>query len=101
MPDFSYTDLLPLGPDTTEYRLVSNDGISTRNAFSRKFLEVEPQGLTFLTAEAMHDIDHLLRPAHLRQLRSILHHPQASGNDRFLARNLFRNPGIASVAVRS
>src|SRR5262244_2541983 len=88
MPDFSYTDLLPLGPDTTEYRLVSSDGVSTRNAFSRKFLEVEPAALTTLTAQAMHDIAHLLRPAHLRQLRAILDDPQASPNDRFAAGGL-------------
>ena len=100
MPDFSYTDLLPLGPDTTEYRLVSNDGISTRNAFSRKFLEVQPQALTLLTAEAMHDIAHLLRPAHLRQLRSILDDPQASGNDRFVASDLLKNACIAAGGDR-
>src|SRR5246127_1824826 len=99
MPDFSYTDLLPLGPDTTEYRLVSNEGISTRNAFSRKFLEVEPQALTLLTAEAMHDIAHLLRPAHLRQLRSILDDPEASGNDRYVAGDLLRNACIAAGGV--
>src|SRR5712691_12574920 len=99
MPDFSYTDLLPLGPDTTEYRLVSNDGISTRNAFGRKFLDVEPQALTLLTAEAMHDIAHLLRPAHLRQLRSILDDPQASGNDRFVASDLLKNACIAAGGV--
>jgi fumarate hydratase class I len=99
MPDFSYTDLLPLGPDTTEYRLVSNDGISTRNAFGRKFLDVQPQALTLLTAEAMHDIAHLLRPAHLRQLRSILDDPQASGNDRFVASDLLKNACIAAGGV--
>jgi fumarate hydratase, class I len=99
MPDFSYTDLLPLGPDTTEYRLVSNDGISARKAFNRKFLDVEPQALTLLTAEAMHDIAHLLRPAHLRQLRSILDDPQASGNDRFVASDLLKNACIAAGGV--
>jgi fumarate hydratase, class I len=99
MPDFSYTDLLPLGPDTTEYRLVSNDGISTRNAFGRKFLEVQAQALTSLTAEAMHDIAHLLRPAHLRQLRSILDDPEASGNDRFVASDLLKNACIAAGGV--
>ena len=99
MPDFSYTDLLPLGPDTTEYRLVSNDGISTRNALGRKFLEVQPQALTSLTAQAMHDIAHLLRPAHLRQLRSILDDPEASPNDRFVASDLLKNACIAAGGV--
>ncbi len=99
MPDFSYTDLLPLGPDTTEYRLVSEAGVATRSAFNREFLEVEPQALTLLTATAMHDIAHLLRPAHLRQLRSILDDPQASPNDRFVASDLLKNACIAAGGV--
>jgi fumarate hydratase, class I len=99
MPEFSYTDLLPLGPDTTEYRLVSEAGVAQRRAFNREFLEVDPQALTLLTAQAMHDIAHLLRPAHLRQLRSILDDPQASPNDRFVASDLLRNACIAAGGV--
>jgi fumarate hydratase, class I len=99
MPDFSYTDLLPLGPDTTEYRLVSEAGVAPRHALDREFLEIEPQALTLLTAQAMQDIAHLLRPAHLRQLRSILDDPEASPNDRFVARDLLRNACIAAGGV--
>ncbi len=99
MPEFSYTDLLPLGPDTTEYRLVSETGVRARSAFGREFLEVEPAAVTALTAEAMHDIAHLLRPAHLRQLRSILDDPQASPNDRFVASDLLKNACIAAGGV--
>jgi len=99
MPDFSYSDLLPLGPDTAEYRLVSADGVTVRSAFGREFLEVEPAALTLLTAEAMHDIAHLLRPAHLRQLRSILDDPEASANDRFVASDLLQNACIAAAGV--
>ena len=61
MADFSYTDLLPTGPDGTEYRLLTNDGISVQRALGRDFLQVEPEVLTELTAAAMHDIAHLLR----------------------------------------
>ena len=50
MPDFNYTDLLPLGPDTTLYRLVSDAGVAPRRALDREFLEVEPEALTLLTA---------------------------------------------------
>src|SRR5262245_58413203 len=99
MPDFSYTDLLPLGPDTTEYRLVSNAGVAPRRALDREFLEVEPEALTLLTAQAMRDIAHLLRPAHLRQLRSILDDPEASGNDKFVASDLLTNACIAAGGV--
>ncbi|MBO0822616.1 MAG: fumarate hydratase, partial [Actinobacteria bacterium] len=72
MPEFSYTDMLPTGSDNTEYRLLTADGVSVREAFGQEFLQVEPEVLTELTATAMRDIAHLLRPAHLRQLRSIL-----------------------------
>jgi fumarate hydratase class I len=99
MPEFSYTDLLPLGPDRTEYRLVTEDGISTGRSFGRDFLEIEPDVLSALTAAAMRDIAHLLRPGHLRQLRSILDDPEASGNDRFVARDLLKNACIAAGGV--
>jgi len=99
MPEFSYTDLLPLGPDTTQYRLVSDGGVTGRSAFGREFIEVEPEALTQLTAAAMQDIAHLLRPAHLQQLRSILDDPEASPNDRFVASDLLKNACIAAGGV--
>ena len=74
MPEFRYTDLLPLGADTTQYRQLTGDGVSVRQAFGRKFLEVEPEALTLVAREGMRDIAHLLRPGHLRQLRAILPH---------------------------
>jgi fumarate hydratase class I len=99
MPEFSYTDLLPAGPDDAEYRLVTADGVSARPSLGRDFLEVEPGVLTQLTAAAMRDIAHLLRPGHLRQLRAILDDPEASGNDRFVAGDLLRNACIAAGGV--
>jgi fumarate hydratase class I len=99
MPEFRYADLLPLGPDSTGYRLVTGNGISTGRSFGRDFLEVDPGVLSLLTATAMRDIAHLLRPGHLRQLRSILDDPEASGNDRFVARDLLKNACIAAGGV--
>src|SRR5580698_8557273 len=99
MPEFSYTDLLPTGPDETEYRLLSAGGVTVHEALGREFLQVEPEVLTQLTATAMHDIAHLLRPAHLRQLRSILDDPEASGNDKFVASDLLKNACIAAGGV--
>src|ERR1039457_1635784 len=96
MPEFAFTELLPAGPDRTEYRLLTTDGISTGTAFGREFLQIEPDLLALLTEAAMRDIAHLLRPAHLRQLRSILDDPQASGNDRFVASDLLKNACIAA-----
>ena len=99
MPEFSYCDLLPLGQDGTSYRRLTSDGVRNHSSFGRNFLEIEPQLLTDLTAAAMHDIAHLLRPAHLRQLRSILDDPQASANDRYVARDLLKNACIAAGGV--
>ncbi|MEV4256807.1 fumarate hydratase [Spirillospora sp. NPDC049652] len=99
MPEFSYTDLLPTGPDETEYRLLTTDGVSTFEAGGRTFLQVEPEALRLLTETAMRDIAHLLRPAHLAQLRRILDDPEASPNDRFVALDLLKNAGIASGGV--
>ena len=99
MPEFAYTDLLPLGPDATEYRLLTAGGITRRQAFGRDFLEVDPEVLTLVAREGMRDIAHLLRPGHLRQLRAILDDPDASRNDRFVARDLLKNACIAAGGV--
>ncbi len=99
MPEFRYSDLLPLGPDETEYRLLATDGVRTVDAGGRTFLEVEPEALRLLTEAAMHDIAHYLRPAHLAQLRRITDDPEASPNDRFVALDLLRNANIAAGGV--
>ncbi len=99
MPEFAYTDLLPLGPDATEYRLLTTAGVTVREAFGREFLEVDPAVLTLLAREGMRDIAHLLRPGHLRQLRGILDDPEASPNDKFVARDLLQNACIAAEGV--
>ncbi|QHC25670.1 fumarate hydratase [Streptomyces sp. GS7] len=98
-PAFAYTDLLPTGEDTTPYRLVTSEGVSTFEADGRTFLKVEPEALRKLAAEAMHDIAHYLRPAHLAQLRKILDDPEASANDRFVALDLLKNANIAAAGV--
>lgn len=95
MPEFAFSPLLPLGPDTTEYRLITSDGIGRDG----RFLTVTPEALTLLTDEAMHDIAHFLRPAHLAQLRAIIDDPLASSNDRFVALDLLRNANIAAGGV--
>jgi fumarate hydratase class I len=99
MPEFAYSDLLPLGPDETEYRLLTTEGVSTVSAAGRDFLQVEPSALRLLTETAMHDIAHYLRPAHLTQLASIMNDAEASPNDRFVALDLLKNANIAAGGV--
>ena len=97
--DWAYTEMLPLGPDETEYRLVSTEGVSTFDTPEGTFLKVEPEAIRRLTAEAMHDIAHYLRTGHLTQLSSILDDPEASDNDRFVALDLLKNASIAAGGV--
>ena len=99
MVDFAYSELLPIGPDETPYRLLTTEGVSTVEAAGRTFLQVEPEALRLLAYEAIHDIQHLLRPAHLAQLRRILEDPEASPNDRFVALDLLKNANIAAGGV--
>ncbi|MFN8145869.1 MAG: fumarate hydratase [Candidatus Nanopelagicales bacterium] len=99
MPEFEYEDLLPLGPDETPYRLLTTEGVSTVEAGGRTFLTVEPEVLSTLTETAIHDIQHLLRPGHLQQLRNILDDPEASPNDRFVALDLLKNVNISAGFV--
>jgi len=80
MPEFLFSELLPVGVDSTEYRLLTADGVSTFEVGGRAFLTVAPAALTQLAFTAMHDIAHYLRPAHLQQLRNILDDAEASPN---------------------
>jgi len=97
--EFSHVDPLPLGPDDTEYRRLSADGVTTVEAAGRTFLRIEPEVLTRLTREAIKDIQHLLRPSHLAQLRSIVDDPESSPNDRFVATDLLRNACVSAGGV--
>ena len=98
-PDFAYHDMLPLGDDTTPYRLLTTEGVSTFEADRHSFLAVDPAVITMLTATAMRDINHLLRPGHLQQLANILDDPEASGNDKFVALDLLKNAAIAAGGI--
>jgi fumarate hydratase class I len=99
MPDFVFSEIFPLGPDTTEYRLLSKDGVSEVETPLGTFLKVTPEAITLLTQTAMRDIAHLLRTDHLQQLSNILSDPEASANDRFVALDLLKNAGIAAGGV--
>ncbi len=98
-PEFRYSDILPTGADDTPYRLITTEGVSTHVVDGQTFLKVDPEVIRQLTAEAMHDISHYLRPAHLAQLRTIIDDPEASGNDRFVATDLLKNVNISAGGV--
>jgi len=99
MADFDFTEIFPLGPDTTTYRSLGSEGVSTFDSPAGTFLRVEPSAITLLTSTAMRDIAHLLRASHLQQLANILDDPEASDNDRFVALDLLKNASIAAGGI--
>jgi len=99
VPEFHHIDVLPLGPDETEYRRLELPPGKVVEAAGRTFLEIDPATITSLVAEAVHDIQHMLRPSHLAQLRAIVDDPEASANDRFVATDLLRNACVSAGGV--
>jgi fumarate hydratase class I len=98
-PQFSYSDLLPIGEDKTKYRNIGKAGVSVIKLGDREFLQVGPEALTLLTETAIHDISHYLRAEHLQQLANILKDPEASPNDRFVALDLLKNANISAGGI--
>ncbi|MBE7638538.1 fumarate hydratase [Sneathiella sp. P13V-1] len=99
MPEFHYQDVFSLGKDNTPYRKLTDEYVSTIEVDGREVLKIEPEALELLSAEAMRDASHLLRPAHLQQLVKILDDDEASENDKFVARELLKNANVAAGMV--
>jgi len=99
MVEFHYQEIFEHGPDTTAYRQLTSDYVSTTTFEGQEILKIAPAALTLLAREAMDDVAHLLRPGHLQQLAHILEDPEASDNDRFVALELLKNANIAAGRV--
>lgn len=96
---FHYQEMFPLGPDTTEYRLVTSDHVKVENWGGHEFLVVDPEALTILANEASRDCSFLLRREHNEMVAKILRDPEASDNDKFVALTMLRNAEVASKGV--
>ncbi|MGH1351830.1 MAG: fumarate hydratase [Methyloligellaceae bacterium] len=96
---YQHTDLFPLAEDTTPYRLLTSDHVSVDTFRGKEILTIEPEALRILSEQAFIDINHLLRPAHLAQLKMILDDPEATSNDKFVAYDLLKNANIAAGGV--
>jgi fumarate hydratase class I len=99
MAEFHYQAMFEHGEDTTPYRKLTSDYVSTTEFEGRDILKVDPAGLTLLARDALDDVSHLLRTSHLQQLAQILDDPEASDNDRFVALELLKNANIAAGRV--
>lgn len=99
-PSFVYEPLFQqASEDKTEYRKITSDFVSTVEVNGKSYLKVEDEGLRLLSKTAIRDIQHLLRPAHLKQLRKILDDPESTSNDKFVALELLKNANIAAGFV--
>ena len=99
IPPYRHTPLFPLGPDTTIYRKLTTSGVRVEKIMGRDALVVEREALRALSEAAFMDINHLLRPAHLASLKSIVEDPEASDNDKFVAYDFLKNANIAAGGV--
>src|SRR5471030_866861 len=99
LPPYRHTPLFPLGKDTTTYRKISADGVRVETIMGREMLVVSREALRLLSEAAFMDINHLLRPAHLASLKSIVEDPEASDNDKFVAFDFLKNANIAAGGV--
>src|SRR5579864_3486868 len=99
LPPYKHTPLFPLGPDTAPYRKLGAEGVRVEQLMGREMIVVEREALRALAEAAFNDINHLLRPGHLAQLRAILLDPEASPNDKFVAYDFLKNANIAAGGV--
>ncbi|MDZ5448138.1 fumarate hydratase [Labrys sp. ZIDIC5] len=105
MPDsasnarYPHVPLFPLGADETPYRKLTSEGVRVEKLGGSEILQVDGEALRLLAEQAFMDINHLLRPGHLQQLRNILEDPEATDNDRFVAYDLLKNANIAAGGV--
>src|SRR5438876_12457525 len=97
VPPYKHTPLFPLGPDTTPYKKITAEGVRVEKVLSKDMLVVSREALRALSEAAFGDINHYLRPGHLKQLRNILDDKEASDNDKFVAFDFLKNANIASV----
>ena len=96
---FYYQEPFPLSKDNTQYRLISSDYVSTAQFEGEEILKIDPQALTLLAQQAFHDASFMLRPAHQQQVADILHDPEASENDKYVALQFLRNSEIAAKGI--
>jgi fumarate hydratase class I len=99
VPPYKHTPLFPLGADTTPYKKITTDGVRVENVLGKEMLVVSREALRALSEAAFGDINHYLRPGHLKQLRSILDDKEASDNDKFVAFDFLKNANIAAGGV--
>ncbi|MBA2662303.1 MAG: fumarate hydratase [Bradymonadaceae bacterium] len=96
MADFEFEKTFQFSEDTTRYRFLGSEGVRLEELGEHRFLRIEPEVLAALAREALHDTSFYLRTAHQERVAAILDDPEASDNDRFVARTLLKNSVVAA-----
>ena len=96
---FKYQAPFPLGPDTTEYYLLTKDYVSVSEFEGTPVLKVAKEGLTAMANAAFRDVSFMLRRSHNEQVAKILSDPEASDNDKYVALTFLRNAEVAAKGV--
>jgi fumarate hydratase, class I len=99
IPPYRHAPMFPIGPDNTPYRKLGSEGVRVEKVLGREVIVVAREALKALAEAAFTDINHLLRPGHLKQLRAILDDAEASDNDKFVAYDFLKNANIAAGGV--
>lgn len=99
VPPYKHTPLFPLGKDETPYKKITSEGVRVEKVLGKDMLVVSREALRALSEAAFGDINHYLRPGHLKQLRAILEDGEASPNDKFVALDFLKNANIAAGGV--
>ena len=98
MAEFKYAPMFQLGEDTTEYYKIpgSEQYVSVSDFEGKPILKVKKEGLTVMANTAFRDVSFLLRRSHNEQVAKILHDPEASENDKYVALTFLRNAEISA-----
>ncbi|HVV43469.1 MAG TPA: fumarate hydratase, partial [Nitrobacter sp.] len=99
VPPYRHTPLFPLGKDETPYRKITSEGVRVETVLGKDMVVVSREALRALSEAAFGEINHYLRPGHLKQLRNILDDKDASPNDKFVALDFLKNANIAAGGV--
>ena len=91
--------MFPLGPDTTEYQLITKDYVRVENWNGHEMLVVDPEALTLIANVASHNCSFMLRREHNEMVAKILSDPEASDNDKYVALTMLRNAEVAAKGV--
>lgn len=93
---FKYQPMFPMSKDNTEYYHLTSEYVKVEKFNGKDMLVIDPEALTVMARQATHDNAFMLRREHNAMVAKILHDPEASENDKFVALTMLRNAEVAA-----